>query len=181
MALENFDYYKEEKKGGFIRPKEYVSSIFTIDIDDLVKKGIKALIVDIDDTIMPRSEYKIPFAVYSWVEKVKEKGLKIFLVSNGSRVPRTDYISKSLGINGMALSFKPLPFAFKKAMNAMDAAPEETAVIGDQILTDVIGGNLLGAYTILVKPVAKEVSMIRMPMRFLEDSIINSLDLEINS
>ncbi len=166
---------------GMLRPREYASSVFTMDIDRLYRQGIRGFIVDLDDTLIPRHEYKIPFSIYSWVEKVKERGIKICIVSNGGSSKRVEYISESLNIRGFSLSFKPLPFAFKKALSHLGTSPDRTAVIGDQIITDILGGNLIGAYTILVKPVSKEVSLLRMPMRYLEDGLLKMLSLEIDS
>lgn len=177
------DLYQEKDNDifGLLRPREYASSVFTIDIEGLYKKGIRGFIVDLDDTLIPRPEYRIPFSIYSWVEKVKEHGIKICIVSNGGSTRRVEYISESLNIKGFSLSFKPLPFAFKKALLHLGTSPGQTAVIGDQIITDVIGGNLIGAYTILVKPVSKEVSFVRMPMRFIEEGLLKFLNLEIDS
>ncbi len=175
------DLEKENTGFGLLRPKEYDSSVFTIDIGGLYKKGIRGFIVDLDDTLIPRPEYRIPFSIYSWVEKVKEHGIKICIVSNGGSAKRVEYISESLNVKGFSLSFKPLPFALKKALTHLGTSPANTAVIGDQIITDVVGGNLIGAYTILVKPISKEVSPIRLPMRFIEDSLLKFLKLEIDS
>jgi len=183
MEYTDFDDSKEKRREylKLLLPKEYASSIFTINIDRLFKNGIRGIIIDLDDTLLPRGVYKIPFAVYSWIEKVKEYGIKICLVSNGSSSKRIEYVSNSLGIKGFAFSLKPLPFALKKAMAYLKTSPEQTAIIGDQILTDILGGNLVKAHTILVKPVAEEVSLVRMPMRFVENFLINFLKLEIDS
>ena len=181
MMYEYNDLDRENDGFGLLRPKEYNSSIFTIDINALYKKGIRGFIVDLDDTLLPRPEYRIPFSVYSWVEKVKEHGIKICIVSNGGSAKRVEYISESLNLKGFSLSFKPLPFTLRKAIAHLGVSPAETAVIGDQIITDVIGGNIIGAYTILVKPISNEVSPIRMPMRFVEDSLLKLLRLEIDS
>ena len=177
----NYDLEKSNDSFGLLRPRQYASSVFTINIDGLYKKGIRGFIVDLDDTLIPRPEYRIPFSIYSWVEKVKEHGIKICIVSNGGGTKRVEYISDSLNVKGFSLSCKPLPFAFKRALSYLSTSPAQTAVIGDQIITDVVGGNLIGAYTILVKPVSKEVSLIRMPMRFIEERLLKFLNLEIDS
>jgi uncharacterized protein len=171
----------EAENFGFLRPKEYASSVFTIDIDRLYRMGIRGIIVDLDDTLIPRPEYRVPFSIYSWVEKVKERGMNICIVSNGGSSKRVEYISDSLNIKGFSLSFKPLPFAFNKALSHLGTQPGQTAVIGDQIITDVVGGNMIGAYTILVKPVSREVSLVRLPMRYIEEGLLKFLNLEIDS
>ncbi|MCX5749969.1 MAG: YqeG family HAD IIIA-type phosphatase [Candidatus Saganbacteria bacterium] len=169
----------EEKKGlaDYFRPKEYVDSVYRIDLDRLYRRGIRALIIDLDDTLIPRRDYSVPMTIYAWVEKAKEKGFKIYLASNGSRLPRVKYIIKTLQIDGNALSFKPLPFAFYNAMKVLDVSAGDTAVIGDQLITDMLGGNILGMYTILVNPLSEETSLFRMPMRLLDNFLIRLLKL----
>lgn len=182
------DYIEKEDFSNNLReylklliPKEYASSIFTINLESLLKKGLKSIIVDLDDTLIPRREYKIPFSVYSWIEKVKECGFNICIVSNGSSSKRVEYIANSLNVKGFHFSLKPLPFILKKAISFLNTTPSKTVIIGDQILTDILGGNLLNAYTILVKPVAKETSILRLPLRFIEEKLIKLLKLEIDS
>jgi len=161
----------------YLCPKEYVESIFGIDLDRLWQRGIRALIIDLDDTLIPRREYSVPVTVFTWIQRLKEKGFEIYLASNGGRVPRVKYIVNSLQIDGNALSFKPLPFAFRHALRVLEAPAERTAVIGDQLITDVLGGNIMGMYTVLVKPLSDETSLIRMPMRLLEEFLIRLLRL----
>jgi HAD superfamily phosphatase (TIGR01668 family) len=161
----------------YLIPKEYVNSIQNIDLYSLKSKGIKGLVVDLDDTLLPRVEFRIPLTTYQWVEKSKELGFKISLVSNGSRIKRLKRITESLNIEGTALAFKPLPYAFNQVISKMGFEPDRIAVIGDQILTDVIGGNLRGMYTILVKPLSPEASLIRMPFRIFESYLVKLLGL----
>lgn len=169
----------EEKKNikDYFCPRAYVDSIFSIDFDELKRSGIRALIIDLDDTLIPRREYSVPVSVFNWIEAAKEKGFKIYLASNGGRLPRVNYIVRSLQIEGNALSFKPLPFAFRHAMKVLKVPAENTAVIGDQLITDVLGGNILGMFTVLVKPLSEETSLIRIPMRLLEEFLIKLLKL----
>jgi len=161
----------------YLKPKEYLDSVLDIKIEKLKSLGIKAIIADIDDTLLPRLEFRVPLVTYNWIEKVKESGLKIYLATNGTRVKRLERIKESLEINGTAFAFKPLPFAFKGAISSLGVKPNQIAVIGDQILTDIIGGNILEMYTILVKPLSPETSLIRIPFRLFENLLIKLLKL----
>ncbi|MEK7376653.1 MAG: YqeG family HAD IIIA-type phosphatase [Candidatus Margulisiibacteriota bacterium] len=160
-------------------PCQYVKSIYNIDLERLKRAGINTLIIDLDDTLLPRTESRIPLKTYSWIEKAKEEGFRIYLASNGARVERLNNIAADLGIDGSALAFKPFPFAFKKILSKAGIDAAEAAVIGDQLLTDILGGNLLGAYTILVNPLSPERSLIRIPYRIFEDLIARALKIKV--
>ncbi len=162
------------------KPKEYVLSIRDIDLDRLNFRGIKALIIDLDDTLIPRRDIAIPISTYSWIEKAKET-FKIYLASNGARLPRVKHILNELNIEGNALSFKPLPFAFTHASSVLKTDPAEIAVIGDQLITDILGGNIMGMYTILVRPLTAENAPFRIPLRAAEEILMKLLDIKISS
>jgi uncharacterized protein len=165
---------------GFLKPKEYVRSVLDINIDNLKSFGIKAVIIDLDDTLLPRVSYQVPLSSFEWVEKLKNSGIKIYMASNGSRIHRINYILSELKIEGQGFAFKPLPFVFNKAMRKLGVKPAQTAIIGDLLLTDVLGGNLLKSYTILVAPMSKEESLIRMPMRVIEEFLLELLEIRIS-
>lgn len=173
-----FENIKNSKIARYLIPTQYVSSIHEIDIDHLVAAGIKGLIVDLDDTLLTRTEFKVPLSAYNWIQKVKDKNIKICLASNGSRIARLNYIAQTLNIPGSALAFKPFPPAFNKALKILGTKAKETCVVGDQILTDIIGGNILGMHTILVKPISEERSLIRAPYRYIENFLVDFLDIK---
>ncbi len=166
---------------GFLKPNEYVRSVLDINIENLKSFGIKAVIIDLDDTLLPRVSYQVPLSSFEWIKKLKNSGIKIFMASNGSRVHRINYILSELKIEGQGFAFKPFPYVFNKAMKKLGTKPSQTAIIGDLLLTDVLGGNLLKCYTILVAPMSKEESLIRLPMKMLEESLLELLQLKINS
>lgn len=162
----------KERIKSYLEPTEQVPSIYDIDLHGLKLFGIKGLILDLDDTILPKNEYKISLSLYSWIEKIKDTGFKIYIASNGGRSARLKYILGELNLKGNAFSFKPLPFIFYHALSNMKLKPSETAVIGDQLITDTLGGNLLRMYTILVKPLSKELSFTRVIMKIAEDFLM---------
>lgn len=166
-----------DKIKAYLEPTEQVPSIYDIDLHGLKLFGIKGLILDLDDTILPKNEYRIPLSLFSWIEKIKDMGFKIYVASNGGRSARLKYILSELNLEGRALSFKPLPFIFYRALSNMKLKPSETAIIGDQLITDTLGGNLLRMYTILVKPLSKELSITRALMKVIEDFLIRVLNI----
>lgn len=164
----------------FFEPDEQVMSIYDIDLHNLGLRGIKGVVLDLDDTILPKNEYRIPISLYSWIERLKDMGFKLFLASNGGRAARVKYISEVLKIEGNAFSFKPLPFIFFSIFSKMKLKPNEVVIIGDQLLTDVFGGNLAGMYTVLVKPSSKVLTVTRAVMKVLEDIVTKALNIKIN-
>jgi len=160
-------------------PSNYVNSVYDIDLDSLKSKGICVLLIDLDDTLLPRSESRIPLKTYSWIEKAKELGFDVYLASNGTRVERLNKIASDLGIDGLALAFKPFPFAFKKLLSKAGVTASKAAVIGDQLMTDILGGNLFGAHTILVNPLSPEWSLVRIPYRLFESFVARVLKIKV--
>lgn len=167
------EYWKKIKD--LFRPKKIVKDIKEIDFKSLKRKGISALILDIDDTLIPKEVNDIYPAVFEWVVSRKEEGFKLCLTSNSRHPLRVKYIGESLGIPAMHQSFKPLPFAFWKSLEVLKAKPSETAMIGDQLFMDILGGNLVSLYTIYIQHGKEESLWIRKVMRYAEEWIISKL------
>ncbi|MBU8905607.1 YqeG family HAD IIIA-type phosphatase [Desertibacillus haloalkaliphilus] len=135
-------------------PDEYVKSIYEIDIDELVSKGIKGVITDLDNTLVEWDRPNATPELIDWLEKVKAKGINITIVSNNNEM-RVKQFSEPLGISFISRAQKPMGKAFRQAVRQMRLNREEVVVIGDQIFTDVFGGNRSRIHTILVVPVAR--------------------------
>jgi len=134
-------------------PDRAVASVADLDPGVLLGGGIRGIILDLDNTIVPWGEAAPPSFVREWVHRVRAAGLRGCIVSNNSSawVAQVGDIL-SLPVVGWAL--KPMPFGFLRAMALMGTRARETALIGDQLFTDVLGGNLLGVHTILVEPLS---------------------------
>jgi hypothetical protein len=160
------------------RPREYLNSIYLIDFDKLKSKGIRAILMDIDETLLPREMLDISPVLFSFIAELREKGFNICLVSNSIHPERIDYVSKTLKLPSITLAAKPFPFAFEKALKLLGAKKSEAVVIGDQLFMDILGGNLTGIYTILVKPMSAERFWLRQLMRTGEKYVLHKLGLE---
>ncbi|MGB9779473.1 YqeG family HAD IIIA-type phosphatase [Caldanaerobacter sp.] len=136
-------------------PDMIVESVHKIDLNFLKNKGITSLILDIDNTLLPKKEKFLDKYTVEWLEIAKKEGFKICLVSNNTR-KRVNQLKEKTGIPGIAWAIKPRKGAFKKALKLLDAKPHETAIIGDQIFTDILGGKRVGLFTILVKPLSDD-------------------------
>lgn len=134
-------------------PDERVHSINDIDLAGLRSDGYECLILDMDNTLLPWRVSKIPLSTKNWVDKAKKLGWKLCIVSNTHSPKRLKKISGELEIPSIPRALKPRQDGFERAIKLMDVKPEYSVVIGDQILTDILGGNLGCMYTILVDPI----------------------------
>lgn len=135
-------------------PKYYVPSVVAIDPQALRRKGIRGILIDLDNTLVPWHGTEVFEDVRQWLSKVKECGLQLCIVSNAASSRRVAKMSEWLGLPNIPRSFKPRRRGFRRGLQIMGLRPHEVAVIGDQVFTDVLGGNRLGAFTILVKPLS---------------------------
>lgn len=134
-------------------PDRAVASVADLDPAGLLGQGIRGLILDLDNTIVPWGEAAPPSFVRDWVRRARAAGLRGCIVSNNSRV-WVAQVGDILSLPVVGWALKPIPFGFLRAMALMGTRPRETALIGDQLFTDVLGGNLLGVHTILVEPLS---------------------------
>lgn len=161
-----------ERIKALLRPKKIVRDIKEIDFGELKARGIRALILDIDDTLIPREVNDVYPQVFEWVVARKEEGFRLCLTSNSRHPLRVKYFSDTLGIPAMHFSLKPLPFAFWRSLELLKAKPEETAMIGDQLFMDILGANLLNIYSVYIDHGKPETFLPRIWMRQLEKWLI---------
>lgn len=134
------------------RPGEFAESVVDIDCSALKLKGYDSLMLDLDNTLLPWKSSIVPDQVKDWVVKAKECGMKLVIVSNTHNPKRLEKVSCELNIPSIAHALKPGKSGFLKAAGLIGSDLSRTVVVGDQILTDVFGGNRSGMRTILVKP-----------------------------
>jgi HAD superfamily phosphatase (TIGR01668 family) len=135
-------------------PDLHVNSIYDIDLEALKGRGVKGIITDLDNTLIEWDRPEATPELAEWLNKVAEQGFKIMVVSNNNET-RVASFADPLGIPFIHAARKPFHKAFRSAQQLMNLAPHEVVVVGDQIFTDVLGGNRLQLYTILVVPVAQ--------------------------
>jgi len=136
-----------------LMPNEFVDSIHHIDIAELKQRNIRGVITDLDNTLV---EWHRPHAtpeVEAWFLRLREEGIQVTVVSNNNE-ERVYRFCEPLGVKFIPAAKKPTGQAFIRAVQEMQLQIEETVVVGDQLFTDILGGNLLGFHTILVVPVA---------------------------
>ena len=147
-------------------------SVFQIDIEKLANSGFKGIITDLDNTLVGWDVKTPTKEIQEWFKKANDLGLTITIVSNNNE-KRVSGFSKDLDVDFIFKARKPMGRAFKKAIQHMNIKPEETIVIGDQMLTDVLGGNNNGLYTIMVVPVKKTDGFLTRLNRIIERRLLN--------
>jgi len=140
-------------KKKILMPDLLAVSILEIPLDDLAAMGKKAMIFDLDNTITEWNNPVIHDRVISWFHHLKEKGITACLVSNNSG-PRVMEAANILEIPFVAKATKPRRRGYIQALKLMGTLPGETVMVGDQLFTDIFGGNRMALFTILVAPMS---------------------------
>lgn len=134
----------------WLRPRQTVAFLTEIDIPALEEQGIRGLLLDLDNTLVAWDSHLVDQRVERWIEEAKGSTLSLCLVTN-ARTDRVERTIQPLGLPYVAMARKPMLRGFRKAMRMLGTAPGETAMVGDQIFTDVLGANLLGLHSILIQ------------------------------
>lgn len=136
-----------------LAPDYYLRTVHDLDLDGLSSEGVDALLVDLDNTLLPRNTNVVPDDLRGWAADLASRNMKVCLVSNNWH-ERVTAVAEDLGFQLVSKAVKPLPFAFVRAMHKIGARRSTTMVVGDQLFTDVLGGKLLGIRTVLVTPLS---------------------------
>ena len=161
-------------------PKSYFKNILEIDMNFIEKNNIKAILLDIDNTMID-TDNNILEGLEDWVEEAKKHGIKFCILSNTNKKKKAEKMSKKLEVPYIYFAKKPLKFGFKRAKKILKINDsKEIAVIGDQVLTDVFGANRCSMYSILVEPLKQNDIWITKINRVIERRILAKYFKEIN-
>ncbi len=156
-------------------PDIYIDSIFDLDPEALKDRNIRGIITDLDNTLIPWDNRNIYPRLVCLFRKLQEMGFALHIVSNNSP-EKGGRIARLLGIPACWYAVKPGRRAFCRALAKMELRPHEVAVIGDQIFTDVLGGNRMGMFTILVQPMSQKDFIWTRFMRMLEVRVLKNME-----
>lgn len=135
-----------------IYPNLYLKKVEDITIEQLLKNRIKALILDVDNTLIDINKNLSEDIVF-WAKQMKGQGIKLYILSNTNDKKKVETIAQKLDIPYKHFALKPLKKGFKFIQKELKINPENIGVVGDQIFTDVLGGNRNNMFTILVEPI----------------------------
>ena len=159
-------------------PKRYVARVELIDLDELWASGKRAILLDRDNTLVPRDRSCAPESVSAWLDQAKGRGFKLCMVSNNWHRDQVMRSAFELGIDGISHAMKPAPFALRVALKRLGVCADEAVLIGDQLYTDVWSGNFAQVDTILVKPQTRVDLWYTQVFRIFERRALKGLTCE---
>ena len=141
-----------------LKPHLKLNRITDIEIKHLEMLGVNCLLLDVDNTLSTDHGTELIAGLDSWIAKMKNAGIKLYILSNA--VPnRIAPFARKVGLDFIGLGLKPLPFGYIRGVKRSGGKRKTTAIVGDQIFTDVLGGRLSGVKTILLTPIMPETKL----------------------
>lgn len=161
-----------------IHPYRYVARIEYIDLDELYSQGIRCILFDRDNTVVPRDSKVAPPEVMAWFDRAHYLGMRVCMVSNNIHSAAVEASAARLKSDVIHHAMKPAPFSIKAALRKEGVEAQQAVMIGDQVMTDVIAGNLAGVRTILVRPQCRTDLWYTYILRLIEAPILCGKDFE---
>ena len=152
-------------------PSIIVEAVTDLTPEMLSERGIELLMLDFDNTIVPYTSDIPEPLMEQWLYDMKQSDVKICVVSN-SKNQRVRIFCKNYGIDCITHAKKPFPKGIRECLAKYRLPASKCALAGDQIFTDVLGGNLFGCHSILVEPIQPESTAFFKFKRFLEKIIL---------
>jgi len=152
-------------------PNLQARSVLDLNLIQLREQGIKGIIFDLDNTLVEWKQDQLTPEVMALVQQLKELGFKMTILSNALEY-RVEAIARRLDIPYISRAVNPRKSPFRKAMDLMATTPETTAVVGDQIFTDILGGNRMKLYTIWISPLSSTEFISTKAVRKLERLVV---------
>lgn len=161
-------------------PDLYVDSLSDIPLAQLREAGKNSFILDLDNTVTEWNSNEISTQVTAWFAQIKEEGFRACIISNNG-AKRVEKVAGSLDIPFISRAVKPRRAAFLRAVSLLGVQPDEAVVIGDQIFTDIMGGNRAGLFTILVEPIARREFIGTKISRALEYFVLKQIKKHLSA
>ena len=155
----------------YFAPDFYVDTYQDITAEFLARERIRFLLLDLDNTLAPYEQPEPDSSHIAWFSMLADAGVKAAFVSNNRR-ERVELFNQKIGIPVFAKAKKPLRGTMRRAMEALGAVPEETAIIGDQIFTDVWAGKRMGIRTVSLPPIRDKRDLGTRFKRVLEKPVL---------
>lgn len=152
------------------RPNKYVKSVVKINFKKLRKRGYSGILFDIDNTLVPHG-HGLTKDVKKFIISLKNMGYRIGLVSNNDE-KRVQLFNKELNLPYICNARKPFPHNYKRLAKKLGIKNGKILFIGDQLFTDILGANLAGIKSILVKPIDSETEPISIKIKRVLERIL---------
>lgn len=152
-------------------PDGYARALPEVSLEALAAQGIRGIIVDLDNTLVAYRESRVAPEVADWVRRARAGGFGVVLVSNNWS-ERVAAIGAHLDVPTVPSAMKPLPAAFLRALRVLGTRRHETVVVGDQLLTDILGAKIVGMRAILTEPLTESGFVTTRMMRVVERAVL---------
>ena len=156
---------------GYLTPDRLLASYCDLSPAYLKERGIDVLIMDIDNTLAPYEQAEPDERIKAWIGEMKAAGIGLAFVSNNNW-ERVELFNREIGIPAFAKSGKPFGKTLRRVMTLYGTDADHTAMLGDQLLTDVFAGKHIGATALLVPPIKDKTTAFWRIKRALETPII---------
>lgn len=161
-----------------LEPDRYFSRISHIDIQrDLLGRGLRCALIDIDNTILTRDTHEVPRDVGVWLGSARDAGVSFCLVSNNWHAS-VHQLAGELDLPIVAKACKPLPHGLYLGMRKAGGRPSETVMIGDQLMTDVLAAHLAGCTAYMLRPLVEQDLKHTLMLRNLERVLLGEREPE---
>ncbi len=157
----------------YLIPDLICEEVYDIPFSNFLKKGVKAVVFDIDNTLVPYDVAVPTEKVTSLLTSLKEMGLSIAFVSNNTP-ERVETFNESLGFFAVPDSHKPLKRALGPVLSQFGISPQELLLVGDQLLTDVLCARVNRAHVVSVSPIKKVETRFFRFKRWIEKPFIRA-------
>ena len=137
------------------KPDIKLHGITDITVELLNEYNIKALLLDVDNTMSTHHGVVLTDGLMEWIAAMQQSGIKLMVLSN-SKKARIKPFAARIGLPFISLGCKPLPSGYLRGVKALKEKRKNVAIVGDQIFTDILGGNTVGVKTILLTPIKLE-------------------------
>ncbi|MFC6591533.1 YqeG family HAD IIIA-type phosphatase [Deinococcus lacus] len=161
----------------YLCPDDVLLSLEQITPEFMAARGLRGLLLDLDNTLVPYGSREDRAETTEWLAGIRSAGLKAGLLSNAAG-GRAAFWQGRLGLEGTGMAGKPNPRTFERGAARLGLPPYQVGMVGDQVFTDVLGGNLAGMHTILVVPLADNALPHTRLARSLERSVLRRYGLE---
>lgn len=139
------------------KPEYIFGKTTNITPEFLKQQGITNLLLDVDNTLTTHNNPEPSEGIDRWLDSMREAGIGMMIISNNNKA-RVEPFAARLGLPYSSMSCKPLSIGYTRGMKMLGGTKENTAIVGDQIFTDVLGGNLKGIRTLMVMAILHEDS-----------------------
>ena len=158
-----------------LKPNAQFDKVTDVTADFLKENNIKAIILDVDNTLIDLDRKPLE-NIEKWIETLKKESIKICIASNSIKKAKIEKVAKKMDIPFIYFSTKPFKRGLKKATQILKVKNENIAEIGDQLFTDVLGANRMKMFSILTKPISDEKTKLGEIKRKIEKICLKNIE-----